>query len=712
MPTFSRLATSVLLLALLLPVPAASAAEFNVTVADFFFAPDELFVNAGDTVNWTWDAVAPHNVTPVQEGAFTPSETMTEGTYAVTFETEGTVPYFCTIHSAPDGSEGMVGVVNVLAEGEPLPEPLPTPRPAPDPGALPSADDAVGTALAWSSLFDDGAATTVLLGRDDVFADSLASGMAQGFEDAPLLLTASEALDDRVAAELTRLGAQRVVVLGGTDAISAAVVTQLEAQGLTVERVAGPTRIETAIALAQLLRPDATSAFLVRADGTPDGDPTQAFADSLSVGGLAASTLDPVLLSQTDRLSDSTSAYLQGSSIDEVTVVGGTEALSEQVATDLEALGIAVTRVGGATRFDTSQELASAFLQGPPDVVLLVDGQAPDAWVSGFTAASAAESAFIALSNGPDIPTTTADLLLVQLPAPAGTPVLCGPLTDPVACERAGVMGQATSLPSPDVRFAQMQGSNEVPPAPDGPLGDFTLLPTPADDAVCYEMVTYQLGETATGAHIHAGGAGVAGDVVVALTSPGDLTTVRDCTFDVDPTLVTDIFANPADYYVNVHTAGSPGGAVRGQLFAPEVIGIVELQTSSEVPPSDAAGNGFGLFLADRDDDTRVCYFMGFFIDGEEAAAGHIHEGAPDANGPVVQELALPPGVPMTGGAAEGTLCVQVDPALQAALLTSPSDHYVNIHTEAHPDGAIRGQLFNPFAGPPPGAAAAFASAR
>lgn len=703
-PTLVRVSSAVVLLAALTPMPAAQAAEFDVEVADFFFAPDELFVNAGDTVIWTWTGVAPHDVTPVQAEAFPASETVSEGTHEVTFETPGEVPYFCSLHGSPDGTEGMVGVVNVLAEGAPLPEPPPEPRPAPSPGRLPVTEDAAATALAWSSLFADGSVTEVLIGRDDLFADSLTSGALQGLLDGPLLLTASAALDERVAEEVRRLGASRATIMGGTAAISADVEQQLRDLGLVVGRVEGPTRIETAVDAAATFFSTATEAFLVRSDAAPGaGDPTQAFADSLTVGGMAAREAIPVLLSQTEQLSASTRAHLAASSIDTVYVVGGVAALSEQVQVDLEALDIEARRIAGDTRFGTMRELAHTFFPGPPDLALLVDGQAPDAWVSGFTAASAAESAPILLANGPDLPIETIDLLLVALPSPAGVPALCGPRTDRVACDRADLVSATVSLPSPDVRMAQMQGDTEVPgPGQDVAKGDFLLMATPADDAICYEIATYQIGEPVTGAHIHTGGPGVAGDVVIALTTPGERTFLRDCQFDLDPAVVADVRGNPGAHYVNYHTATFPAGAVRGQLFRPQVIGIVELQPASVVPPSGAQGGGFSFFAADVDDDTRVCYFMGFSVQGETAQAADIRQAPAGENGPVVAPLELPPVDPASGG-AEGTMCITVTPEVRNALLSDPSAHYVDVRTAAHPDGALRGQLFNPFAGPPPG---------
>lgn len=679
---------------LLLAVPAA-AADVGVEVQDFQFAPEQTFVNVGDTVTWTWVGAAPHDVTPVDPEAFDASDLVVEGTFAVTFDTEGEVPYFCTLHASPDGSEGMIGTVTVLAEGEPLPEPAPTPRPAPDPQVLPSADDAVGTSLVWSALFADGSAPTVVLGRNDVFADSLTSGALQGLADAPLLLNPTDELDDRVVDELTRLGATTVVIMGGEAAISPAVEQALRDLGLTVERIQGITRIETANALAETYFTDAGEAFLVRAYG--GDEETQAFADSLSVGGAAARAAVPILLSETDRLSATTATYLQASSIRTVHVVGGTAAVSDQVVVDLEALGIEVERLDGENRVETSIAVVEAFY-GNPTVLILIEGQTPDAWVAGFTAASAAESAPILLATGPDL----APGLIEGFSF--GISPICGPGLDPTACDRAQIASSSLQFGQPGVLLAPMSGDEEVPgPGAEPGRGDFLLKPTRADDALCYEISIYGLGEPLTGAHIHAGAAGEAGDVVVPLNPPTDGFFTSSCTFDLDPELVADIQANPGDYYANYHTKTFPAGAVRGQLFEAQTIGFAELSGADEVPPVEVDGGGFFALVTDARDHTRLAYYLNYGLaDGTQAVAAHIHEGAEDENGPVVQALELPT-VGNNPGEQEGTFLLEgVDEMLVEDLIANTGDYYVNLHTEAFPDGALRGQLFNPFAGPPP----------
>ena len=563
----------------------------------------------------------------------------------------------------------------------------PEPRPSPEAGTeLPAATDNVSAALAWSSLFD--AAPTVLLARDDDFADSLASGGLQGLLDAPLLLTGTDALDERVEAELLRLGAQTVVILGGTNAVSQDVEDALTDAGYEVQRKAGTTRIETATQLAVDHFADATTAVLARAyQSFSSDDPTQAWADSLAAGGMAARRGVPVLLTG-EELSASTLEHLDASTVETVIVVGGEEAVSADVVTALEDAGYEVVRLAGADRFATAAVIGSADFPEGSEVVLLLEGQHEDAWAGGFSAASAAESAPILLATGEEVPDATLDTLGF------GIPPVCGPRLDPVACERGEIASTAAQFPGPGALTAILEGVNEVPDpaAPETGTGD--ILATAADDALCY-VVSYQ-GDPLVAAHIHRGVEGENGDVVVPLHVPLEGTdTVFSCAFDLDPELVAEILADPAAFYVNVHTEEFPDGAGRDQLFVPEVVGVADLLPDAEVPPTDAAGEGFIFALTHADDHTQLCYQYGYFLD-EPVVAAHFHEGPEDAAGPVVHPMELPDPEAL----AILTTCDDADPALVEAIIAAPGDYYVNLHTATYPDGAIRGQLFNPFAAP------------
>ena len=98
---------------------------------------------------------------------------------------------------------------------------------------------------------------------------------------------------------------------------------------------------------------------------------------------------------------------------------------------------------------------------------------------------------------------------------------------------------------------------------PDG-SGTASLRLNPGQEEICFDVRVSNIQLPATGAHIHRAPAGVAGPVVVPLPSPTSETTTG-CV-DVDRALVREIIRNPEQFYVNIHNAAFPGGAVRGQL--------------------------------------------------------------------------------------------------------------------------------------------------
>ena len=115
---------------------------------------------------------------------------------------------------------------------------------------------------------------------------------------------------------------------------------------------------------------------------------------------------------------------------------------------------------------------------------------------------------------------------------------------------------------------ANLTGEKERPTTgdPDG-RGKATI--TLRGDQICFRLSWRDI-QAPTAAHIHAGRRDVAGPVVVPLFSvPGGLAAPVDrvggCA-DVDQELVRDIRRHPRAYYVNIHNAEYPAGAIRGQL--------------------------------------------------------------------------------------------------------------------------------------------------
>ncbi len=111
---------------------------------------------------------------------------------------------------------------------------------------------------------------------------------------------------------------------------------------------------------------------------------------------------------------------------------------------------------------------------------------------------------------------------------------------------------------------ATLTGANEVPPAdPDG-AGTANISTDDVTNRICTHLEVRNIGAV-TAAHIHRGRSGVNGPPVVTLDAPDDNDS-DDCD-DIADALLDEIRRSPADFYVNVHTAEHPDGAIRGQIF-------------------------------------------------------------------------------------------------------------------------------------------------
>jgi hypothetical protein len=108
-----------------------------------------------------------------------------------------------------------------------------------------------------------------------------------------------------------------------------------------------------------------------------------------------------------------------------------------------------------------------------------------------------------------------------------------------------------------------MTGAAETPKGDADGTGTASLRINPGQGQVCYKLTVANIA-AATAAHIHKGAAGTAGGPVVPLKAPAG-GSVEDCA-TVTKEVAEDMIKNPADYYVNVHNAEFPGGALRGQL--------------------------------------------------------------------------------------------------------------------------------------------------
>ncbi|WP_019416221.1 cell wall-binding repeat-containing protein [Paenisporosarcina sp. TG20] len=188
-------------------------------------------------------------------------------------------------------------------------------------------------------------AKTVVIARGDEFADSMTAGPLAYKLNSPILLTRTDSLPESVIEELKRLGTEKVIVMGGTEAISSKVVNSLYDLGISVRRISGEDRYETAAKVATEL--DATTEAIVVSGLN--------FPDALSIGSYASQSETPILLTRADRIPAATTAAL--ANVETTFVIGGKKVVSEAVANELPT----ATRVAGENRFETSVAVAEAF---------------------------------------------------------------------------------------------------------------------------------------------------------------------------------------------------------------------------------------------------------------------------------------------------------------------------------------------------------------
>jgi len=205
-------------------------------------------------------------------------------------------------------------------------------------------------------------ASAVVIASGANFPDALSAAGLAGALDCPVLLAppVTQDSDPRLGplyAEITRLGADKAYVVGGTSAVNALMFDQIQTWVASAERIPGATRYETAKNVAEKI--DAinghasTVAFVVRGDS---------FADALAVSPFAFSQAIPILLTPSNTLDPYTSSYLELRNVGAARIAGGTGAVSAAVATQLDALNsgaTAVYRMQGATRYETAAEVAS-----------------------------------------------------------------------------------------------------------------------------------------------------------------------------------------------------------------------------------------------------------------------------------------------------------------------------------------------------------------
>jgi len=295
-------------------------------------------------------------------------------------------------------------------------------------------------------------------------------------------------------------------------------------------------------------------------------------------------------------------------------------------------------------------------------------------------------------------------LVMAALAVTAGVTLVAASATQAQAVRPDS--GPAAAATGPMFFAAELRGGNEVGPTgtpgvgdPDGRAVEVVRIQgTQVSFAIAWRNIA-----PPTAGHIHMGAAGMNGGVVVPFFGGALPATIDRITGSVmtSQATVDAILANPAGFYVNLHTPEFPAGAVRDQLRP--LKHPVDLQQFLQVGPLLSVDSG-DQEIAGGDADGHANAFVrarggtvrfGFTWSAiASPSAGHIHQGGVGVNGPVVVPFfSAPGGLPMSINGIAGTV-TGIDTALTASINRNPRGFYTNLHNADFPGGAVRGQLF------------------
>lgn len=196
----------------------------------------------------------------------------------------------------------------------------------------------------------------VLVASGENYPDAIAAGWVSGAARWPVLLVRSDSVPAVTRTEIARLGPSDIVVLGGSAAVSDAVVADLGTIGPPVQRVFGADRYGTAAQIVNTILGGAPGPHplltVLVASGTD-------FADAMVAGavGGAYAGMPLLLVPQSGPLPASvqtTLANLSAQGYLNIVLMASPAEVSIGVEGDLAAAGFAVARVPGANVYQRS----------------------------------------------------------------------------------------------------------------------------------------------------------------------------------------------------------------------------------------------------------------------------------------------------------------------------------------------------------------------
>ena len=236
------------------------------------------------------------------------------------------------------------------------------------------------------------------------------------------------------------------------------------------------------------------------------------------------------------------------------------------------------------------------------------------------------------------------------------------------------LLGGVAHAQTIDLFTATLSGNEEVPPVASTAIGVGTATYDRGAQTLSATMDVPGL--PGQSAHIHDGGFGVNGGIVVPLGGAGTSWTANGV--PLSSTNLAKLLRE--GLYMNYHTPANPGGELRGQIRVPRHW-ISDPDGLLEVPPSGSSATARASLTLNQPAGTLTYEVV---ATGITATAAHIHTGAAGNNGPILFNLSGGPTV------FSGTTAPLSDTSLLDLL---QGDLYINLHSAAFPGGEIRDQI-------------------
>jgi plastocyanin len=628
-------------LAVALMAPAVLwSADWNVSIVGHAFVPSEVTIEVNDRVIWTQGDVEQHTTTS-DTGVWNSPFLSLGQTFPHVFTAPGTFPYHCIPHPAMRGRI----IVQPAASTGPTVEIT-----SPESGVVLTVPGSVRLEASTS----EGTEPVVQV---EFFNGETSLGIVP---NSPHLLAVNLGAGEH---SITAVVKDR----SGATAVSDPVVVTVEGVGpVTTE-----TELEIAEASLEISWNEGAGPFVVQRTATLN-DPE--WTTEAAVAGRAQSS-DVRGDSAFFRIAD----VAEHEGIPFTTFMSGAAVRPDPVTTD--AMGSGIFRLEG--RILTF----NVWYEG-------LSGPATAAHVHGPASASGPETVLIDLepySGGESGNSGSLSGQIILSPEQQAM-VLAGRTYVNVHTQQHPD-GELRGQIAPVLHQVHLNGAKERPdPVETSGKGFGTLLLV--GNKLVFQLDYIDLSGPATAAHIHGpAGSEAAADVLV------DLRDHATAGFGTAGTLMGKVILTPdqlawlidGQTYINVHTMDHTPGEIRGQIL-PQILGTpltATLSGEAERPDPVATGaTGSGLFRLEGD---ALTFNVRYDDLSGPATMAHFHGPATAGTAAdVLVDLEIHNG---TGFGSSGILSGRVLLDEEQQALVRAGMAYVNVHTEAHPNGEIRGQI-------------------